>query len=369
MKLRHKEIYIDDALVAVKLPFTKRMQEFHPDGNFPLLDDPIKSECTSIIGMFILRPARQAWEKPVLKEDGSCSVYDVKDWVYNLNSINGGAVIANGNIMDGYRLGMQYAVSDAVIIGSSTVLNDGLPDSDGTPGYTWLPYNCTEWPHLKAADSKMMDRFLEQRKLWQDMGYVSDRTYPAQIVVTQSGKETTPDLLSASVFHEHHPDGTPVETFILTSKSGAENIKTRAGKYGLAERINDMLIILSPQDDPHKIDLPELPGILYTKYNIKIANHDGGAMVLRAFCEAGIVAQFNFTFGRRPSLFEVVKSSLVIKDEERNRVLDDFDHLVLKFFNNHDGSIPGNISIAQIIVDEPDEAAVLVLDTRNVRAF
>lgn len=59
--------------------------------------------------------------------------------------------------MDGYRLAMQYAITDAVIIGSSTIINDGIPDAEGNSGYIWLPKYCAEWPHFKDVDPKNVE--------------------------------------------------------------------------------------------------------------------------------------------------------------------------------------------------------------------
>ncbi|MEW5816037.1 MAG: hypothetical protein AB1798_11675 [Spirochaetota bacterium] len=369
MQLHYREIFLDEKRMAVKLPFAESLQDFHPHGCFPLVEDPKQTGRTVIIGMFVLRPAHTTWKEPIIKSDGSCSVYDVKDWVYNINTISGGGIIANGNIMDGCRLGMQYAITDAVIIGSSTVLNDGIPRPDGSPGYRWLPCICTEWPHLKQADPRMMERFLAQRRLLQNIGYASPRTYPAQIVVTRSGKATDPDLLKASIFHEHLPDGKPIEAYIVTSRQGAELLRARASKFGLGDRIEEMLIILSPPGEPGNIDLKLLPEKLYNEYNIIMANHDGGAKVLKAFCAVGIVPQFNFTFARTPSLYDVVATTDILDEARRRRILTNFHNLVLNFFSTADGTMPREFAIVQVLVDGPDEAAILVLDTRKIITF
>ena len=367
--LEHFRIYQKENSIAVKIPFTKGMHKFFKDGNFSLITDPLKTEKTGIIGMFILRPGNDTWTDPILKGDGSLSIYDVEHWIYNIDGLSGGGVIANGNVMDGYRLAMQYAITDAVIIGSSTIINDGTPKKDGTPGYMWLPQYCAEWPHLKAADPEMMNRFREQRKLMQELGYASQRDFPAQIAVTRSGNKTEPDLLSASIFHEKLPDGSPIEAYILTSKTGAAKIRKRASDYNLQNRIDDILIVLSSDSNPDDIDLEKLPGILFNNYNIILANHDGGKKVLEAFCRAGIIDQFNFTFARKPSLYNAVKSSKNIDEGTKNLILKNFQERIINFFDPETGKIPKNYPIVEIIVDEPDEAAVVVLDTRKIRSF
>ena len=369
MVLEHSRLYCNESLFEVKIPFTERMQQYFKDGNFNLITDPLITGKTAIIGMFVLRPANNTWSEPIVRADSSLSIYDVEHWIYNIDGLSGGGVIANGNVMDGYRLAMQYAITDAVIIGSSTIINDGIPGEDGSPGYMWLPQYCAEWPHLKAADPEMMNRFAEQRKLMQELGYTSQRKYPAQITVTRSGNKTEPDLLSASIFHEKLPDESPVEAYIVTSKTGAGKIKKRASDFNLQNRIDDILIVLSPDNNPDDIDLSKLPGILFKDYNIILANHDGGKKVLEAFCQAGIIDQFNFTFARRPSLYNTVKNNPDIDTLVKEALLHDFQARIIDFFDTEDGSIPRNFPVAEIIVDEPDEAAVVILDTRQIRSF
>ncbi len=369
MVLKHSRIYCNENLISIKIPFTEGMQKFFKDGNFPLVTDPLNTKKTLIIGMFILRPANETWSEPIVKTDNSLSIYDTQNWVYNIDGLSGGGVIANGNVMDGYRLAMQYAITDAVIIGSNTIINDGTPKDNGDPGYVWLPQYCAEWPHLKSADPKMLERFSKQRKLMQKLGYSSKRDYPAQIAVSRSGNKTEPDLLSASIFHEKLPDGSPIESYIVTSKTGASKIKKRASDYNLEKRIDDILIILSPDNNPDDIDLPKLPGVLFNDYNIILANHDGGKKVLEAFCNAEIIDQFNFTFARKPSLYDAIKNNPDIDNNTKKAALQDFQTSCIDFFDTRNGTMPKNFTVAEIIVDEPDEAAVVVLDTRNIRSF
>jgi len=369
MKPDQFRIYRNDSLIKVIIPFTNGMQKFFKDGNFPLISNPLKSKKTAIIGMFILRPGKDSWSDPIILKDGSLSIYNVEHWIYNIDGLSGGGIIANGNIMDGYRLAMQYAITDAVIIGSSTIVNDGTPKEDGSPGYVWLPQYCAQWPHLKAADPEMLMRFRKQRELMQKLGYASKRDYPAQIAVTRSGNKTEPDLLSASIFHEKLPDGSPIEAYIVTSKTGASKIRKRASDFNLNNRIDDILIVLSPDNRPDEIDLPELPGVLYKDYNIILANHDGGKKVLEAFCKAGIMDQFNFTFARKPSLYDAVKHNPDIDSNTKKTVLQNFQTSCIDFFDTENGSMPKNFPIVEIIVDEPDEASVVILDTRDIKSF
>jgi hypothetical protein len=369
MKIKHKTTFLDRSRIAKELDFTPAMQKINPDKTFPLLEDPQVNRKALIMGMFVLRSAYRDWTSPIIKEDGTNSIYDIENWIYNLNSINGGGVIANGNLMDAYRLGMQYALSDAVIVGSTTVINDGTPKPDGTRGYLWMPYECANWPHLKEADPHMLERFAEQRESFRKQGYASNREYPAQITVSRSGKASDPDLLSASIFHEKHPDGAPIEAYIITSIIGAEKIKIRAAQFGLEDRIDDILIIQSSPDSPEELDLETLPERLYREFDMKLVNHDGGAMVLEAFCKAGIIPQFNFTFARTPALRKTIEKSPIISDADRPGIIENYDNLIVPVFSNSDGKLPKEIKVAQIIQDEYDEAVVAILDTRGVKGF
>ncbi len=59
----------------------------------------------------------------------------------------------------------------------------------------------------------------------------------------------------------------------------------------LISRQDEILIDLSPDENPFEIDLPRLPKLLHDKYDIRIINHDGGREVLQQFCQAKIISQ------------------------------------------------------------------------------
>jgi hypothetical protein len=368
MSLLHNTIFSNESKIAKRLPLTQPMQAFHPGGSFPLLFDPIREEKTIIIGMFVMRPARERWVAPILSE-GRCSVYDVADWCYNIRDMIGvGGVIANGNLLDGYRLTMQYGLSDAVLVGSNNVLFESTPRPDGSPPYIWQPYFTAAWPHLKQAIPNLMEIIQDARKSWQQLGYLSpSREYPANIVVSQSGKETTPDLLEGRIFHDTLPNGKPMEAYIVTCESGAEKIRARAHRYGLADRIDDILMVLSDPADPTKIDLKALPEHTYKKYGMRMINHDGGALVMEAFSQAGILPQCNFTFGRQTSTYEALSNNSYLNKSLKESALAQFDERVERFFKSSPlGQLPPECRIVEITVDDVDEAAVMVLDVRDL---
>ncbi len=85
------------------------LKEHHPDGAFALVADPNVKREALIIGMLVLRPFRQQWLKPILDSSITSklnpgSFYGIEDdWAYNFAGLDGGWLISNGSVVDGYR--------------------------------------------------------------------------------------------------------------------------------------------------------------------------------------------------------------------------------------------------------------------------
>jgi hypothetical protein len=80
--------------------------------------------------------------------------------------------------------------------------------------------------------------------------------------------------------------------YIISSIEGRKKIRERMSNYpDLISRQDEILIDLSPDENPFEIDLPRLPKLLHDKYDIRIINHDGGREVLQQFCQAKIISQ------------------------------------------------------------------------------
>lgn len=367
--LEHKTAYENKTKIAVELPLIDELKEYHTNGTFALVEDPKRTKKALILGMFVLRPAQEAWKAPVLL-DGHPTLYGPKKWAFNVKGADGGWLIANGSVVDAYRLALQYGVSDAVMVGSTTVAKEGVPHGKN-PGYLWQPYGPANWPHVKAADPQLYEKIMKQRQEWQRLGYLSNRRYPAQIVITQSGKESSPDILDARIFHSAHPDGSPIEAYILTSKTGAERIKSRAAKFGLEGRIDEMLIVLSPKDAPEKLELSRVPQTLYDAYGMMMVNHDGGQTILSEFSKAGVLPQINLTLARNQSVRDVLQeydlrhAPVGMTEEQRDELLKTFEGRVQYFFTTSDGKIPRQLEPIQIITDGKDQVAVVAFDARN----
>jgi len=394
--MQHKTIFESKEKFAVQLPICKELREYHTDGDYPLVVDPNADKKAIIIGMFVVRPVKSIpFTETLLNKEGyPDSLYNEEfDWSYNLSIENftGGGLVANGSALDAYRLGMQYGTSDAVIMSSNNVSAEGVDNKD-RKGYIFQPYGPLQWPHVVAVDAQMEEKVQKQRELWQKMGYLSSRRYPAQVVFSFSGLKqggdqdtTTHDFLAGRIFHDVHPTGEPIETYIVTSELGAERIRNRCHQFHLQERIEDMLIVLPPplttglnnkDSTPLRpssdLDLTLLPSLLYTKYNMKIINHDGGQKVLNAFLQAGIVSQLHLTLGRQTNLHTILhtlaQTNLTLQQTLTNltqggeeKLEDKFQYF---FGEKCRRSVPRHLPIISLIEDcSHDEVAIAIFDT------
>ena len=91
-KLNHKTTYEDASRISAKIPLVDSLRQYHEGGTFPLVEDPRETGKTSFVGMFVLRPAREAWT--------SQDMGDVRGWAYNVRGADGGWLIAGGNVVD-----------------------------------------------------------------------------------------------------------------------------------------------------------------------------------------------------------------------------------------------------------------------------
>jgi len=380
--LNHQTVFLDSPKVAVALPFVDDLRQYHPEGTFPLAEDPISSGRTAIIGMFVLRPATVplVTESTLSVEETSAELFrEDLDWVYNVHGADGGGLIANGAVCDAYRLAMQYHLSDAVLIGSNCVAVDGVA------GYLWQGYSVCEWGHVKAADPNLFSKFAENRELWQRMGYLSARKYPATIVVTRTG-ELYPQgdyFLKGRIFDEtqRHPTGEAFEVYIITSRGGALNVRANAAKFGItADRLERMLIVIPGEEseDPFSLDISRIPSVLYQEpYNMRIVDHDGGRDLLNDFLVAGALSQLNLTFGRGTTVRDAVQTcpTFFFRDTTREAVLADFSQRIRYFFRSKDPSgkishgIPRHLKVLSLIKDSEQKCLIASLTSREKKPF
>lgn len=366
--LKHESVYEDRDGVAAQLSLGDELGPLGSGATFPLVEDPRQTDRTAIIGMFVLRPARKAWTAPILDGGKPQSMFGAEDWCFNVRGVDGGWLIAGGNPLDAYRLALQYGLSDAVIVGSNTVAKEGV-DHGSEPGYLWQPYGPAAWPHLAAIDGNLTDKIARVRAAWQAQGVLSQRRYPAQIVVSQSGEHRPPahDLFEARVFSAKHPDGSPVETYVLTSEAGAARMRPRAAKYGLESRIDDILLVASPAGNPEELDIPAVPALLRKKLDIRLANHDGGQTVLSKFSEAGVLPQMNLTLMRSRAVFDLLASTDRIPASELAGLTEGFDAKRQLFWTG-DHKLPGALRVVSVLSDG-GEGVVVTFDSRKLRGL
>jgi hypothetical protein len=361
--LHHRQIYEDCEGIGARASLGDELSHLGEGADFLLVEDPRLTDRTLIIGMFVLRPMSSAWTAPII-QDGKPRLSEGEKWCHNVSGLDGGGFIADGCAFDAFRLSLQYGLSDAVIVGTGTALTEGVPHN-GLPGYLWQPYGPASWPHVAAAEPELDRKIWCVRQLWQQQGLLSSRRYPAQIIVTRSGNAGAEhDIFDARIFHAKHPDGAPLESYILTSNTGAERLRSRAAAHGMQERIGNMLLVCSPEGRPDELDVAAVPRLLRQKLDIRIANHDGGAVVLSEFCRAGALAQINFTLMRSRSLLDVysskIKSSTPTEIEELKETFG--SRCSLMFTGDH--RLPQNLRPISVLVDDT-EGCVVSFDARQ----
>ena len=357
---------------------------------FLLLEDPRRTKKAAVVGMMVMRPLSHACVlvgEPSAQVD--CSFDSSLDWVYNcrLPGLAGGGPLANGSVFDAYRLALQYACSDAVMVGSVTVVCEGL----GSAGYCWQAWMPCSWPHLSEAfGSKQLEHALrETRREWQRAGILSERSHPAQIVISASGnasREKQQDFLDARVFSETHADsGAPYECYILTSLMGAGRIRSRAlAKGWTAEKIEATLLVCAHPESSERIDVARVPTLLYDKLGMRIVNHDGGARVLRDFARAGALTQINMSLGLKVALRDTERVSAALLRQAEAAEPEEVEELKgesacldtdadnFEFFWGRDANcdshaLPQRLRerVAALLVDQHRDLAVCVLDLRG----
>jgi len=397
----------DPQQTELVLPFSRAHAELVRERlvgetGFLLLEDPRRTRKAAVVGMMVLRPlSRACVVGPGTSAQVDCLFDSSLDWVYNcrLPGLAGGGPLANGSVFDAYRLAVQYACSDAVMIGSVTVACEGL----GSAGYCWQAWMPCSWPHLSEAfGSKQLEHALrETRREWQRAGLLSERSHPAQIVVSASGNalHEKQDFLDARVFSETHADsGAPYECYILTSLAGAGRIRNRAlAKGWTAEKIEATLLVCAHPESSERIDVARVPTLLYDELGMRIVNHDGGATVLRDFARAGALTQINMSLGLKVALCDTERVRTALHRQAEAAELAEVEELkgekvvgVLSLLG-HEGDrgekVPSSDStaaenfeffwgcrswpprlrerVAALIIDKPQELAVCVLDLRG----
>lgn len=364
--LLQRTLYEDPGRIARRLPLGEELGALHPGGVFPLLEDPAASPRACIIGMFVLRPANAPWTGRIVGDDGfPHGIYEPRQWCFHVKGTHGGAWIAAGNALDAYRLALQYGISDAVVIGSATVASEGVTRGS-VHGYLWQPYGPAGWPRLSSLDPDLPGKILRLRRHWQELGVLSSRPYPAQVVLSQSGmhEDGSADILDASIFSQRHPDGSAIEVYVLSSEAGAHLLAERGRGRGMKLQVGREILALSPPGRPEVLDVAAVPRLLRERLDVRIADHDGGAVVLSRFIEAGALAQLNVTLMRNRSVRQVVETNESAGAGVREELLSSFDGRARLLFSG-DGRVPSALRPAYVIGHD-GEAVVVTFDVRGV---
>jgi riboflavin biosynthesis pyrimidine reductase len=322
--LAQRTLFHDAARIALELPLGEVLGALHPGGTFPLVRDPRGASRACIVGMMVLRPASTHWAG---LRDGVTlgdSLREVQDWCYDVSGVGGSWPVSGGNALDAYRLALQYGTVDAVLAGAATIAREGVV-AGARRAHLWQPYAPLSWAPLAPHRDVLEPAISAVRRTWQQLGVLSARKHPAQVAISASGRPSPSgvDLLDARIFRERHPDGSAIEGYVQTSEAGAERMRERARAKGL--RADTTMIVVSPADDPEAVDVARVPEVLRERLDARLVEHDGGAIALRAFLDAGAVAQLNLTLMKGRSVRDVIASSPRLSETERSDVLSSWD--------------------------------------------
>lgn len=296
-------VWDDAARIAVRLPLGDVFGALHPDGCFALVEDPRAGACAVVVGMMVLRPAMRRWGGVREGLSPGNAIGEVDDWCYDVAGVGGSWPISGGNAVDALRLALQYGTVDAVMAGAATIAREGVV-AGARNAHLWQPYTPLGWASLAPHRALLEPAIADVRSRWQELGVLSSRRYPAQVAVSLGGD---PALLDARIFHDRHPDGSPIEGYVLTSEAGAERLREGAAARGL--RADSMLLAVSPPDDPQTIDIARVGRVLRERLDARLVEHDGGALSLGGFVDAGAVTQLNLTLMGGRSVRDVVAAS------------------------------------------------------------
>lgn len=332
-----------------------------PLPDFLLVEDPRQSQRALFVGMVVVRPALTAWAEPVLSAEGQPQLPPVA-LCSNFAGLDGGAFLAQASPLDAWRLALQYGVADAVMVGSRTVEREGVSSAQRS-GYRWQPYEPVAWPQLRESGTALLEIITATRRRWQDMGVLSSRRWPAQIIVSESGSPGAIDWLQAEICRAEHPDGSAVETHVLSSTRGASRVRERLRQRGLEQRVR--VLEASSPEQPEHLDLRRVPELLRRELDLRIVNHDGGRTLHAAFVRAGILSQLQLTLMRGASVRDLVAAAPV-DDLLRSRWLSEFESRAQRYFSDA-REWSNHVRPLQVLDDEAGETVVIGLDLRALR--
>ena len=285
--------------MTVRLPLPGALGALLEQDHETLCFDPRTASDALIIGSAVLRSAAVAVVASDVRKRGASALFEIDDWSHAVEGAAAGLVLSNGSLLDARRLALRYGLADAVLVGSTTVAEEGLPNR-GQKGWTWTLDTPLGFPVLADHAALLSAAFADAQIRLRAGGWRSSRCRPALIVITRGNDESPPAWLETPALQA--PD-----TWILTSRDGARRLvdlcRQAGPKAPLApDRLAQMLLPHSATHTPSRIDLATLPRMLRERLDVRIAAHDGGRRTLGAFSEAGALHQLDLTFIGAPPL-------------------------------------------------------------------
>ena len=122
-----------------------------------------------------------------------------------------------------------------------------------------------------------------------------------------------------------------------------------------------------------QMDISLIPSVLYSKLDMRIVNHDGGADILKKFCSAGALCQMNLTLCRQKSLLDCIQESEIISQKIKEDAISSFDERCKFFFpkvlscegEGFTCGIPAGFRPVVVLRDVCDEVAIVTFDCRE----
>ena len=285
--------------MTVRLPLPDALGALVDQEHETLCFDPRTASCALIIGSAILRSAAVEVVASDVRERGASALFEIDDWSHAVEGAAAGLELSNGSMLDARRLALRYGLADAVLVGSATVAEEGVPNP-GQKAWTWTLDTPLGFPVLAAHAASLSTAFADARSRLCAGGWRSSRDRPALIVITGGNNENLPAWLQAPALRS--PDAR-----ILTSRDGARRLLDLCRQAGpkaplSPDRLGRMLLPHSTAGAPSRIDLASVPRMLRERLDVRIAAHDGGRRTLGAFSEAGALHQLDLTFIGAPPL-------------------------------------------------------------------
>ncbi|ETO04604.1 hypothetical protein RFI_32790 [Reticulomyxa filosa] len=286
-----------------QIPLVSAMHKYFPLGYFPLLN--YSDKVANIFNPSVVRPKEMEFAcDQVLDKKANFQTMDQliksSEWCYYFEGAPSSCSIANKNPVDSIHLATHYALCDAVMLGSNSLMIESTPKHGWKGHYHYFQYLCEHWKHVLPFDNGIINVLSQQREYTQN----------------QTGN---PQLFSCNYFVNNEMGQ---EVFVVTSVRGAHNLSqaqpqnvkpfqiiTLPPLTTQKEKLIDKQQIQSTSEHNNKnnnwkgddtdqfipedmtMDLSVLPKLLIDKFDIRLVDLDGGWKVLRECAKQRIINQ------------------------------------------------------------------------------